>query len=70
MRDAPLARAIEIIGGAKKVADLFGIKSQAVSQWDRCPADRCLVIEAASGVSVYELRPDIYGKKPSRKRAA
>ncbi len=37
---------------------------QAVAQWIDVPPDRCIGVEAATGVSRYELRPDIYGKGP------
>jgi DNA-binding transcriptional regulator YdaS (Cro superfamily) len=48
------------------------ISSQAVSQWERVPAARCLVIEAAtkSRVTRHDLRPDIYGPPPPRQEAA
>jgi len=40
----------------------LGVSSQAISQWNRCPAERVLAVEAASegAVSRHELRPDIY----------
>jgi len=70
MSDTSLKRAIAVIGGPAKVAALFNISSQAVSQWDKCPPDRCIAVEAASGVSRHDLRPDIFGAPPKRRRAA
>lgn len=65
---------IEIAGGPTAVAGLFGIRSQAVSQWKRVPVERCLAIEAATHARVtrHDMRPDVFGKAPtkSRKRAA
>jgi len=59
----PLKLAITIIGGRKKVADLFAIAPQAVSQWriGSVPADRCPAIERATRgiVRCEQLRPDI-----------
>lgn len=37
---------------------------QAISQWIKCPPHRVLQVEAATGVSRYRLRPDIYGSAP------
>ena len=62
MRDDALRLAIEKAGGTAKVADHFGISSQAVSQWDRCPSGRVIALEDMTGgaVSRHELRPDLY----------
>ena len=40
------------------------IKSQAVSQWTKVPAERVLLVEEISGVSRHDLRPDVYGPAP------
>jgi DNA-binding transcriptional regulator YdaS (Cro superfamily) len=48
-------------GGASGLARLLGrISPQAVSQWTRVPAERVIEVERVTGVSRYELRPDIY----------
>ncbi len=64
MRDRALTTAIKILDGTVRLAALLGISSQAVSQWDRCPVERVLEVERATGgkVSRHELRPDIYPK--------
>jgi hypothetical protein len=66
-------RLIARAGGPGLVGQMFDppISSQAVSQWERVPAARCLVIEAATkgGVSRHELRPDLYGPAPAREAA-
>ncbi len=58
-----LKTAIEKAGGATKLAKAIGgITSQAISQWEVCPVGRVLAVEAATGVSRHELRPDIFGE--------
>jgi DNA-binding transcriptional regulator YdaS (Cro superfamily) len=60
MDQTPLARAVKQAGGARALGRALGISSQAVSQWERVPPERVLAVEAASGVSRHELRPDLY----------
>lgn len=57
---SPLERAKERVGGQDKLARLIGVTPQAVSQWDEVPPLRVLAVEAVSGVSRHELRPDLY----------
>jgi hypothetical protein len=60
MKDA-LEKAKSSIGGASGLAKaLGGITPQAISQWSRVPAERVLDVERVTGISRYELRPDIY----------
>ena len=63
-----LERAIEIIGGVPRLADLLGIERQAIYQWKQTPVKRVLDIEEATDIRVtrYELRPDIYGEPPQQ----
>lgn len=49
-------------GRTTDLADALKISSAAVSQWDRVPAERVLDVERLTGVSRYELRPDIFGE--------
>ena len=56
-----LALAIEKAGGTGALASALGITSQAISQWNKVPAERCLAVEKLTGVSRFQLRPDIYG---------
>lgn len=63
--DRALEKALEAAGGVTALADKLTaagtkITKSAVSQWDRCPVERVLAVEAATGVPRYELRPDIY----------
>lgn len=59
MNEAVL-KATASVGSAVKLAKLLGIRSQAISQWKRVPAERVLEVERVTGVSRHELRPDIY----------
>lgn len=51
------------------LAGLLGIGPGAISQWRQVPAERVLEVERLTGVSRYDLRPDIYGPPPSQRRA-
>ena len=57
----PLQRAIAAVGSASELARQLGIKPSAVAQWDEVPPKRVLDVERLSGISRYELRPDIFG---------
>jgi DNA-binding transcriptional regulator YdaS (Cro superfamily) len=63
--------AVRVAGSLRNVADQLGVSSQAISQWTRwqkVPPKRVLALEAISGVSRHDLRPDIYGPPPDQKR--
>lgn len=70
-----LERAIEIAGGQSALADKIGgkIKQGHVWWWlkesGRVPAEHCIAIENATGVTRYELRPDVFGPEPLKQRA-
>lgn len=72
MADSALERAIEAVGSAAELARKVGVTAMAVSNWKvrGIPAERVLMIEKASGVKRYELRPDIYPEPRKRKAAA
>lgn len=54
-------RAINAVGGRRQLALLLGVTYEAVRKFrNRVPAERVLQIEAVTGVSRYELRPDLY----------
>jgi DNA-binding transcriptional regulator YdaS (Cro superfamily) len=57
-------KAIERAGGPRAVAPHVKLTRQAVAKWDVIPPNHVLTLEQLSGVSRYELRPDIYGPKP------
>ncbi len=60
MRDAALEKAIGSVGGVRALARSLGISQPAISSWKRVPADRVLSVEATTGISRSDLRPDIY----------
>ena len=62
IRDSALERAITEAGGTAALARTINVTPQAISQWDRVPAERALAVEQATGgkVTRHELRPDIY----------
>lgn len=53
-------------GGAAKIVEKLGISHAAISQWTQVPAKQVLAVEALTGVSRHDLRPDIYGPAPRR----
>jgi TorA maturation chaperone TorD len=63
LRDAGLERAIGAAGGVAELARKIGIAQPSVSNWDRVPAQRVIAVEAATGVSRKELRPDLYSER-------
>jgi DNA-binding transcriptional regulator YdaS (Cro superfamily) len=70
IRLAACKTAVLQAGGNKAVAEKFGISRQAVGKWKKVPSERVLVVEKASGISRYILRPDIYGKAPREEVSA
>lgn len=67
--DEGLALAREAVGGkAVDLARLLGLTESAISQWKRIPPNRAIEIEEKTGgkVTRYELRPDFFGKRPTR----
>ena len=62
MRDAGLEEAVRAVGGVSELARQIGISQPSVSNWTRVPAERVLIVEAATGIDRKILRPDIYGE--------
>jgi TorA maturation chaperone TorD len=60
MRDMGLDQAVQAAGGVSELARKIGISQPSVSNWTRVPAERVLVVEAATGVDRRTLRPDLY----------
>lgn len=57
-----------VLGRDSLLADQLGMQRQAVNAWLIVPAERVRAVEAATGISRYHLRPDVFGppKKLSR----
>lgn len=56
------------VGLATKLSELTPGRSltpQAISQWKRVPADRAIDVEAITGISRHDLRPDVFGPAPA-----
>jgi DNA-binding transcriptional regulator YdaS (Cro superfamily) len=62
-RDTALTLAIKAAGGTAALAKALGVKSQAISQWKRCPPKRALAVSKASGIPPHVLRPDVYSSE-------
>lgn len=68
MNMSALDRAVQSAGSQQALAQLLGIKPPSVSGWydrRRVPAERCIAIELATGVSRHQLRPDVFGPAPA-----
>jgi TorA maturation chaperone TorD len=62
MRDAGLNEAVQAAGGVTELARQLRISQPSVSNWTRVPAERVLLVEAATGVDRKILRPDLYAE--------
>lgn len=70
MRDAATTEAIKAAGGISALADLLGIRPQAVAGWRRVPAERCHAVSAATDIPLFKLRPDLWPPPPRRRNGA
>ncbi|PPU32198.1 YdaS family helix-turn-helix protein [Xanthomonas sp. CFBP 7912] len=70
----PIERAVEVAGGQSALARFISTKERPVRQghvwaWINrplpVPAEFCRAIEAATGISRYDLRPDVFGPAPA-----
>lgn len=62
MRDPGLEQAVRAVGGVSELARQIGISQPSISNWNRVPAERVLLVEAATGIDRKVLRPDLYGE--------
>ena len=63
-----VSNAVQQVGSLKRLAERLGISRQALQQWHSVPVKHVLALEQLSGVSRYELRPDVYGPAPKKDR--
>lgn len=67
--ETALDRAIAAAGSQSALARKLGVSQNAVSRWQRglspLPAEHVQAVEAATGISRHELRPDIYPHDPA-----
>ncbi len=66
MRDPGLSEAIRAAGGVSELARQIGISQPSVSNWNRVPAERVVIVETVTGVDRAILRPDLYGGEAAR----
>lgn len=67
-----LDRAVEVAGSQSALAKALGIKPPSISGWyerGKVPVERCAAIEAATGVSRHDLRPDVFGPAPDAQQS-
>ncbi|KTS11051.1 hypothetical protein SB2_28540 [Methylobacterium radiotolerans] len=57
---AAIRRAIPTAGGSARLAHRLGLHAVSVGAWTFCPTQHVEAVEAASGVSRHDLRPDLY----------
>ena len=69
MRDEGLEVAVRAVGGVSELARQIGISQPSVSNWNRVPAERVLIVEAATGIDRKILRPDLYGQSEQNQQA-
>ena len=69
-RDRGLLAAITQAGGISRLARLLGLTQPTVSVWKRVPAHHVIDVEALTGISRRQLRPDLYDvpEEPVRHR--
>ena len=65
-RSGALEAVLQETGTLAKLAKQLGISRAAISQWQEVPVHRVLEVEKITGVSRYQLRPDIYGSRPKK----
>lgn len=70
-----ISKAIKRVGGVSKMAARLGLRQNVVGNWKlrkKVPAQHCAAVSAATEgvVTVHDLRPDVFGPAPKRKRAA
>jgi DNA-binding transcriptional regulator YdaS (Cro superfamily) len=59
-RELAWAEARARLGGLKPLAAKLGISRQAISVWKIVPSKHAVKVSEETGVSLHELRPDIY----------
>lgn len=63
-RDPVLDAALQTRYMVKRIAELCGISSAAVSQWRRVPERHVWAVSRVTGVPAAELRPDLPYYRP------
>jgi DNA-binding transcriptional regulator YdaS (Cro superfamily) len=69
-RDPILEAALQVRLTVKRIAQLAGISSAAVSQWQRVPERHVWAVSRVTGIPAAELRPDLAYYRCHEKAAA
>jgi len=72
MNASPIQSAVAVAGSQSELARRCGVKQGHVWKWlqsGRIPAERVIAVEAATGISRTELRPDIYPVETTQQAA-
>ena len=62
----PLQTLVDEVG-SYRLAKMIGVKHPTIHSWlraGRIPANRAIAVETITGISRYELRPDVFGPAP------
>lgn len=62
----PLVEAIERAGGVRALARALGVSHPVVLRWKKVPPQRVLRVESLTGISRYQLRPDVFGRSEAQ----
>ena len=68
-KPSAIQRAAAAVGGQSALARAVNVAPQAVQKWcatGNVPAERVIPVEAISGVSRHDLRPDLYPRDAAR----
>lgn len=71
IKKAALSAAVKAANGVQGLADLVGENQSTVSMWitrGQVASTKTLIVSEKTGVSVHDLRPDIYGPAPAKRR--
>ena len=67
LNDSALARAVRAVGTQTAFGVLIGKRQSVINDWLRqdkeLPAEYVFTVEAATGISRHDLRPDIYPRE-------
>ena len=74
MNTTPIQQAVKVAGSQSALAKAVNAAPQFVSQWVTgrrpVPPKFALAVEAKFGISRHDLRPDVFGERKRRGRAA
>lgn len=60
-RSELMIRILAAAGGPYVLATKLGLRGPTVSGWHQVPAEHVLNVEMITGISRYEIRPDVFG---------